>query len=225
MGATPRLGLRRMLGLAGVLLLGCSGESTERAGEVANRHPGDGATAVERDPAPATASASLEGRELPPWQVGAWANTEPLEVAALRGKVVVVRFWTDTCPYCRASMPALQGLAEAFADEPVVFVGLYHEKPEGRAGAWAGAKTVADGWGITFPIGHDTNWATLRSWWLSTDERAATSSTIVLGKDGKVIHVHPGPVYFPSDDEKDAQPNRDFEALRDAIAAGIADDG
>lgn len=180
------------------------------------------ARADARDPVPQ--SDPLLGRTMPAWRVAQWSHTEPLDLADLRGKVVVVRFWTDTCPYCRASMPALQTLAEAFADAPVVFVGLYHEKPRGRPDAWQGAVATADAWGVTFPIGHDDGWATLDTWWLRTRERAATSSTIVLGKTGEVIHVHPGPVYFPSDDEADARPNADFVALREAIARGIADD-
>lgn len=163
----------------------------------------------------------LLGQQLPQWQVAAWSHTPPLDLTELRGKVVVVRFWTDTCPYCKASMPALQGLAEEFAGQPVVFVGLYHEKPQGRANAWQAALQIANDWGITFALGHDANWSTLRSWWLSTGERSATSSTIVLGMDGKVIHVHPGPVYFPSDDEQHAQANRDFVALRDAVVRGM----
>ncbi|MBL4689140.1 MAG: TlpA family protein disulfide reductase [Nannocystaceae bacterium] len=155
------------------------------------------------------------------WEVAAWANTPPLTLAELRGQVVVVRFWTDTCPFCEASMPALAGLAEQFADQPVVFVGLYHAKPRNRVGAWRAAQKVAKDWGVAFPIGHDADWAMLRSWWLSTGDRSATSATIVLGTQGEVIHVHPGPVYFPSDDEQYAQENQDFVALRDAISRGI----
>ncbi len=205
-----------MLGMLGMLAtLACGPGSTHQRAPATNEAPPSASTT------PTTAD-DLLGRQMPNWRVAAWSHTPPLDLAELRGKVVVVRFWTDTCPYCRASMPALQTLADEFADQPVVFVGLYHEKPQGRADAWPAAQQIGKDWGITFPIGHDANWSTLNSWWLSTGERAATSSTIVLGKDGKVIHVHPGPVYFPSDDPQHARENRDFVALRDSIVRGMA---
>lgn len=165
---------------------------------------------------------ALLGRSMPRWQVSEWANTEPLELDQLHGKVVVVRFWTDTCPYCRASTPALQGLAYELAGQPVVFVGPHHQAPRPRpslAGRPAGRPAV----GVTFPLGHDADWATLRSWWLETGDRRATSATVVIGKDGKVTHVHPGPVYFPSDAPRDAAPNRDWVALREAVVGGLSD--
>jgi len=38
----------------------------------------------------------------------------------------MVRFWTDTCDYCAASLPAMQKLADEFRGDDVSFVGLYH---------------------------------------------------------------------------------------------------
>jgi hypothetical protein len=48
--------------------------------------------------------------------------------------------------------------------------------------------------------------------------RHATSATFVIGKDGRIVHVHPGPVYYPSDDPRE-DANRDYLALRSAVLA------
>lgn len=47
-----------------------------------------------------------------------------LDAESLRGRVVFVNVWATWCPPCRAEMPALQQLAEAYAADSVVVLGL-----------------------------------------------------------------------------------------------------
>jgi thiol-disulfide isomerase/thioredoxin len=161
----------------------------------------------------------LVGQPLGEWQLGGWANTEgqSLTMAGLRGRVVVVRFWTVGCPHCEASMPALQKLSEELRDQPVTFVGAFHAKPESSEADLARPLEAIRDWKISFPLAIDREWRTLRSWWLERGHRHASSVTFVIGKDGRVVHVHPGPVYHPSSDPAEADANRDYLTLRDAI--------
>lgn len=54
--------------------------------------------------------AELIGTHAKNWTVGPeWAGSKPMR---LRGRVVVARFWTDPCPYCAASLPAMQAIAD-----------------------------------------------------------------------------------------------------------------
>ncbi len=161
----------------------------------------------------------LVGKELGEWQLGGWANTDgqSLTLAGLRGRVVVVRFWTVGCPFCEAAMPALQKLSEELRDQPVTFIGAFHAKPESSEQDLKRPLEAIRDWKITFPLAIDREWRTLRSWWLERGHRHASSVTFVLGKDGRVVHVHPGPVYFPSDDPTQADANRDYLALRNAV--------
>lgn len=165
----------------------------------------------------------LIGTRVPVWQLGDWQNSEPLTLAGLRGRVVVVRFWMSPgCPFCEKSMPALQVLAEEFADQAVTIVGAYHAKPVGSVADLSEPSKVAQAWGVTFPIAFDRKWKTLRSWWLDgKHHRHATSVTFVIGKDGRIVHIHPGPVFHPSDDPAEAQQNRDYLALRAAIVRAV----
>jgi thiol-disulfide isomerase/thioredoxin len=166
--------------------------------------------------------AELVGTEAPEWELGAWHNSEAMTLAELRGRVVMVRFWTNTCPYCRASLPAIEALAQEFKGEPVTFVGLYHAKPEERPAAWSEAVAAAREFGVTFPIAHDEEWKTLRNWWLNDQAREATSSSFVIDARGRIVFVHAGPVFFPSDDPRQARENEDYEAVKGAIVEAIA---
>jgi thiol-disulfide isomerase/thioredoxin len=166
--------------------------------------------------------AELVGRELSEWRLSDWVNgPAPLSLAELRGRVVVIRFWTVGCPFCEKSMPALQKLADEFAGRPVTFIGAFHEKPVGSIPDMEKPLEVARSWGIRFPLAFDKDWRTLRAWWLDGHPRNATSVTFVLGRDGRVAHVHPGPEYFPSEDPADADENADFVALRAAVQAAV----
>ncbi|MCH8332057.1 MAG: redoxin domain-containing protein, partial [Bacteroidetes bacterium] len=49
----------------------------------------------------------LIGKPAPEWEINTWINSDPLQLKELQGKVVLVRWWMDTCPFCRASSTAL----------------------------------------------------------------------------------------------------------------------
>lgn len=176
------------------------------------------AAPARREP-PAQSSRALRF-EVDAW----WGEGAPKSLASLRGCVVMVRFFTDTCPYCRRSMPTIQKLADELADEPVRFVGLYHPKPRGRDSTWDEAITAAKTWGITFPIGYDRAWKTLDAWWLDAEwldagSQRATSASFVFDAKGAVVHVHPGPELSSQPDA--GGPYTDFVAVRTAIERAL----
>lgn len=55
----------------------------------------------------------------------AWVNSQPLDTADLRGKVVLVDFWTYTCINWRRTMPYLRAWAEKYKDNGLVVVGVH----------------------------------------------------------------------------------------------------
>ncbi len=69
-----------------------------------------------KEAAPAFNATSLDGQKL--------------DLAALKGKVVVLNFWHIACLPCQAEMPGLNSLVSEFKDREVVFIALAtdHEK-------------------------------------------------------------------------------------------------
>ena len=49
------------------------------------------------------------GLAAPPLYLKNWLHSRPLDMQVLRGKVVLIRWWTEGCSYCVATAPALRG--------------------------------------------------------------------------------------------------------------------
>lgn len=72
---------------------------------------------------------------------------ETLTMASLRGRVVLVNVWATWCGPCRAEMPALQQLSEAYKAEGMVLLGLSVDR-----GAAAKVDAFLAERGITYPV-------------------------------------------------------------------------
>ena len=54
-----------------------------------------------------------------------WLNAEPQSIPALRGKVVLVNFWTYSCVNCLRTLPYINAWAQKYADRGLVVVGVH----------------------------------------------------------------------------------------------------
>ena len=135
------------------------------------------------------------GRAAPGWEIDEWIQGGPLSLESLRGRVVLVRWWTGPdCPYCRASAPYLNSWQDAYADKGLVIVGLYHHKSGGPLEA-GDVKKLVDAFGFRFPVAIDAGWRTLDRWWLHGNDRAFTSVSFLLDREGIIRRVHRGGSY------------------------------
>jgi len=77
-------------------------------------------------PTPA-ADAPLPVEPLQPSLAGAtgWLNGQPLTLEQLRGKVVLVDFWTYSCINCLRTLPAVRAWARTYASQGLVVVGVH----------------------------------------------------------------------------------------------------
>src|SRR5207248_1701961 len=58
-------------------------------------------------------------------ELGPWHNSPPLTVAGLRGKVVLVDFWTYSCINCIRTLPYVQGYWDKYKGNDFVLVGVH----------------------------------------------------------------------------------------------------
>lgn len=143
----------------------------------------------------------IVGHAAPEWSFERWIRTAPLSLDALRGKVVLLRWWTDKCHYCAATLPALEELRQRHARDGLVVIGVYHPKPP-RTMSDRTITSVANKLGFSGPIAVDLDWSTLERYWLDGHpERTWTSVSFLIDRDGVIRWFHGGGEYHPSMDK------------------------
>jgi len=170
--------------------------------------------------APSTADgegAELLGRPAPEWNTLEWVQSEPLALRDLRGKVVLVRWWTDTCPMCARSAPALNEFHELYGERGLVVVGMYHPKPISREISPGQIEQAARERGFEFPIALDLGWSNLRKYWLEGQGRRATSVSFLIDRHGIIRYIHPGPEYHRGGEGRHARCGSDYLELKEKI--------
>ena len=164
----------------------------------------------------------LIGELAPKWGTLKWMNSQPLKLSELEDKVVLIRWWTETCPFCSRSAPALNEFHDIFKEKGLVVVGMYHPKPPGPRRQQALEKAVKR-LGFEFPIALDMDWSRLRRYWLANSRHRWTSVSFLIDKRGKIRYIHPGGEYYKGEDETQTEAQRDYDELKGLIEKLIAE--
>ncbi|RCS30531.1 cytochrome c biogenesis protein DipZ [Rhodanobacter denitrificans] len=116
-------------------------------------------------PAPAPQPAPKAGEPLPvegtfPSLAGAtqWLNSPPLTTDSLRGKVVLVDFWTYSCINCIRTLPYVRGWADKYKDHGLVVIGVHAPEFAFEKDPANVAKAIKD-LGVDYPVALDNNYA------------------------------------------------------------------
>jgi thiol-disulfide isomerase/thioredoxin len=120
--------------------------------------------AANQSQAAKTAAAALPDLGAAPPFVGivAWLNTpgnRPLTVAQLKGKVVLVDFWTYSCINCQRSLPHVEAWYRAYRAAGLVVVGV-HTPEFAFEHVVANVQSAAENLGVAYPIAVDNNYGT-----------------------------------------------------------------
>jgi cytochrome c biogenesis protein CcdA/thiol-disulfide isomerase/thioredoxin len=100
---------------------------------------------------------------LPPLDgIGPWFNTKPLTREELKGKVVVIDFWTYSCINCLRSIPYVKAWAEKYRDDGLVVIGVHAPEFAFEREPANVAKAIKD-LGITYPVALDNDWVLWRA--------------------------------------------------------------
>ena len=178
-----------------VLALAAAGGLSSIRGELASVPPGE----AQARPGPIgrgddADAKTLIGRRPPALPAIRWLDGETRSLASLAGRVVLIRSFTNACPYCVTSMPALESIHRNYGGRGLVVLGVYHPKPP-RPVAPEDVARLALSLSATFPIGLDADWRLVEEWWLERTAGDWTSVTWILDRDGRLRYVHPGGEY------------------------------
>jgi len=154
------------LGLTGAATIGLTGEAA---------HP----TAPLEVAAAETAAPNFVG-------ISNWFNSAPLSIAGLRGKVVLVDFWTFGCSNCVNTLPHVTELYAKYRDRGLVVVGVHTpETPYERSAA--NVQAALQRHGITYPVAQDNE---SKTWDAYHNEY--WPAQYIIDQQGRIVFQHDG---------------------------------
>lgn len=133
-----------------------------------------------RDQPPVVGAESVAGEERadPLALAGTTLDGEPLDLADLRGRVVVLNSWASWCGPCRDETPALVSLAEESDPDDLALVGLNVTDDA------AAARAFVDEFGMPYPSIEDPEGALLAT--VPGVPPSSLPSTVILDRDGRI---------------------------------------
>jgi cytochrome c biogenesis protein CcdA/thiol-disulfide isomerase/thioredoxin len=143
---------------------------------------------MQAKPTGENASDMLMVEDLDPKLAGAqeWLNSPPLSFETLKGKVVLVDFWTYSCINCLRSIPYVRAWAEKYRDQGLVVIGVhapefaFERNVDNIKNAIATLK-------INYPVAVDNDYKIWRSF-----ENQYWPAHYFIDANGKVRHHHFG---------------------------------
>jgi len=118
-----------------------------------------------------------------------WLNTpgnKPLTMSSLKGKVVLVDFWTYSCINCIRTLPSLNNWYEKYRDKGLVIVGVHAPEFEFEKNKANVVQAIAQD-GIQYPVAMDNN---LDTW--TNFNNQYWPAHYLINKDGEVVYTHFG---------------------------------
>ena len=106
---------------------------------------------------------------------------KPMNLADLKGQIVLVNFWASWCGPCRKEMPILEQLNRQYRNKGVTLVGVNVEPDSAAAVDWLKATPVS------FPILFDVDSKVSKLYQVE-----GMPNTVILDKSGKVRYIHRG---------------------------------
>jgi cytochrome c biogenesis protein CcdA/thiol-disulfide isomerase/thioredoxin len=96
-------------------------------------------------------------------EIDLWLNSDPLTIDGLRGKVVLIDFWTYSCINCLRTLPHVRAWDEAYRDDGLVVVGVHTPEFAFERDAGNVRRAVRD-LGVAYPVALDNSYGTWTAW-------------------------------------------------------------
>ena len=115
-----------------------------------------------------------------------WINSQPLTLASLRGKVVLVDFWTYSCINCVRTLPHLTKWDETYRDKGLVIIGI-HTPEFAFEMDLKNVQNAVKQHNIHYSVALDNAFKT----WLNFKNRYWPAHYLI-DREGKVVYTHFG---------------------------------
>jgi thiol-disulfide isomerase/thioredoxin len=138
-----------------------------------------------------------QDRRAPALRSAHWINSPPLAAADLRGRVVLVEFWTFDCINCRRTVPAMRRLRALLPDSEVVIVGVHTPELE-RERNLDNVKAAVARLEVKYPVAIDNDYAIWRAF-----GNRYWPALYVVDRRGVIRHTHIGELHPGSADWRD----------------------
>jgi thiol-disulfide isomerase/thioredoxin len=118
--------------------------------------------------------------------IKAWFNSAPLSIAELRGKVVLVDFWTYGCYNCVNTLAHVARLYDTYGDKGFIVVGVHTpEFPFEKSGS--NVQAAIKRHGIRYPVAQDNEYATWNAY-----HNQYWPAQYIVDQNGKIVFAHAG---------------------------------
>jgi cytochrome c biogenesis protein CcdA/thiol-disulfide isomerase/thioredoxin len=128
----------------------------------------------------------VEGQMPPLTGITEWINSPPLTRESLKGKVVLIDFWTYSCINCLRAIPYVRAWAEKYKDEGLVVIGVHAPEFAFEKDLRNVKRAVRD-LAITYPVAVDNDYAV----WRAFNNRYWPAHYFIDAK-GNIRHHHFG---------------------------------
>ena len=129
---------------------------------------------------------SQESATAPDLATGEWINSGPLKLQDLRGRVVLIEFWTFGCYNCRNTLPFVKAWHDRYQDKGLTVIGVHSPEFEEERKVENLRREVAS-LGISYPVVTDNDYQTWKAYKVE-----AWPTVFVLDKQGRVRWMHVG---------------------------------
>ena len=116
----------------------------------------------------------------------AWLNSPPLTMAGLKGKVVLVDFWTYSCINCLRAIPYVEAWSKRYADQGLVVIGVHTPEFAFEMKEDNVHKAVKD-LGLTYPVAIDSRWTIWKAF-----KNSYWPAHYFIDAKGQIRHTHFG---------------------------------
>lgn len=119
-------------------------------------------------------------------QIDTWLNSPPLRLEELRGKVVLVDFWTYTCINCLNHLPAVKDWHARYKDQGLVVVGV-HTPEFAYEKSTKNVREAIERLRIEHAVAQDNSYATWKAF-----NNQYWPAVYLIDKQGKIVYSHFG---------------------------------